>query len=594
MTQEEKLEEAKRLYKDANADQRYVLERLFPELEESEKESEDERIIRSLKEIVTAAFSIERKEVLVSINGLKKDDLIAWLEKNKNIDEVESNENGLIADTIKYKNKPKFGVGDFISYNGNVYEVVGVCNLFDDEYRLKNLKTNRFLQANVYTVDNFYHFAKGAEKKESKETEHNSAWTEEDEGYYNSIIEHLKYSITNGKPETYRSGRLTDWLKSLKEIVQLRRNTWKPTEEQCKPIDKEKVLICARRDIALSIMKFLDRNTLGMCLSGMERADLESAVMDSDWSKLYDYMKKKLEKQGEQTNNLIQQEAMDIAVAKCFDEGESKSTDKLEPDFNFKVGQWIVATGKCAYLIVKIDGFNVTLVDTNGDESVFDVSSLNDAHLWTVDDAQDGDVLFEDKMSTLPSPFIVIFKKKDSVNTISSHCFIGFDGKFYEGEDYHYSENLHPAIKEQRDILEKAMTDAGWKFDFKKKELKKIEDEPNKCEGCNNAKGCVACVNGSEWAHIEEQNSTWSEDDERNRQGIIDEIEANKHSAPDYDFATYDRFLSWLKSLKERVQSQNTWKPSDEQMRILSIYADQNNTHGSVLTSLYQDLKKKL
>ena len=41
MTQEEKLEEAKRLYKDANADQRYMLEKLFPEL----KESEDERLI---------------------------------------------------------------------------------------------------------------------------------------------------------------------------------------------------------------------------------------------------------------------------------------------------------------------------------------------------------------------------------------------------------------------------------------------------------------------------------------------------------------------------------------------------------------------
>lgn len=66
------------------------------------------------------------------------------------------------------------------------------------------------------------------------------------------------------------------------------------------PIDKEKVLIGARKDIALSIISFLDRNTLGMFLSNMESADLESAVVDSDWSKVYDYMKKKLEKQNEQ------------------------------------------------------------------------------------------------------------------------------------------------------------------------------------------------------------------------------------------------------------------------------------------------------
>ena len=45
----------------------------------------------------------------------------------------------------------------------------------------------------------------------------------------------------------------------------------------------------------------------------------------------------------------------------------------------------------------------------------------------------------------------------------------------------------------------------------------------------------------------------WSEEDERNLQGIIDEINANKNNAPDYDLATYDRFLSWIKSLKERI-----------------------------------------
>lgn len=55
------------------------------------------------------------------------------------------------------------------------------------------------------------------EKKELKKIEPKPVWSEEDEGCYNSIIEHLKYSITNGKPETYRSGRLTDWLRSIKE-----------------------------------------------------------------------------------------------------------------------------------------------------------------------------------------------------------------------------------------------------------------------------------------------------------------------------------------------------------------------------------------
>ena len=44
MSHEEKLEEAKRLYETANADQKYVLESLFPEL----AESKDERVRKDL------------------------------------------------------------------------------------------------------------------------------------------------------------------------------------------------------------------------------------------------------------------------------------------------------------------------------------------------------------------------------------------------------------------------------------------------------------------------------------------------------------------------------------------------------------------
>lgn len=49
MTQEEKLKEAKRLYKTANADQKYVLERLFPELAERGDEENIKKLIDELK-----------------------------------------------------------------------------------------------------------------------------------------------------------------------------------------------------------------------------------------------------------------------------------------------------------------------------------------------------------------------------------------------------------------------------------------------------------------------------------------------------------------------------------------------------------------
>ena len=67
MSQEDKLQEAKRLYETANADQRYVLESLFPEL----KESEDERTRKEIVQFI-------RMEVEDEIVGNK---WLAWLDK---------------------------------------------------------------------------------------------------------------------------------------------------------------------------------------------------------------------------------------------------------------------------------------------------------------------------------------------------------------------------------------------------------------------------------------------------------------------------------------------------------------------------------
>ena len=72
---------------------------------------------------------------------------------------------------------------------------------------------------------------------------------------------------------------------------------WVAWLEKQESIDRDKLVKGVLTGVANSIMKFLDRNTLGMCLSNVECADLESAVINSDWSKVYDYMKKKLEKQ---------------------------------------------------------------------------------------------------------------------------------------------------------------------------------------------------------------------------------------------------------------------------------------------------------
>lgn len=79
-----------------------------------------------------------------------------------------------------------------------------------------------------------------------------------------------------------------------------------------------------------------------------------------------------------------------------------------------------------------------------------------------------------------------------------------------------------------------------------------------------------------------EQSSTWSKEDERLLNNMIIVIKDY------YNDKDAQSLISWLKSLKPQSQ----WKPSDEQMATLYKYAEQNNYDGSILTSLYNDLKK--
>ena len=151
MTQEEKFKEAKRLYETANADQKYVLESLFPEL----KESEDERIVKELltffRESIHGGHILTNKEY---------DSWIAWLEKQgghaKFIngiqvgDKVTRNEDGVLVNLSQLnrvakklgeqkpadKVEPKFKIGDFIVNDycmGRIVEITNDAYLLDTE-----------------------------------------------------------------------------------------------------------------------------------------------------------------------------------------------------------------------------------------------------------------------------------------------------------------------------------------------------------------------------------------------------------------------------------------------------------------------------
>ena len=96
---------------------------------------------------------------------------------------------------------------------------------------------------------------------------------------------------------------------------------------------------------------------------------------------------------------------------------------------------------------------------------------------------------------------------------------------------------------------------------------------------------------------IAEQKPAWSEDDENRINRLIAYFE-DKESFTAEDDVVY---ANWLKSLKDRVQPQSQWKPTDEQMKILNEVLNFAANHESfhwndnifgTLNNLIRQLKK--
>jgi hypothetical protein len=249
-----------------------------------------------------------------------------------------------------------------------------------------------------------------------------------------------------------------------------------------------------------------------------------------------------------------------------------------------------------------------TITDTNNMVRSYSVKGFDsNARLWDITkDAKDGDVLAIESENGYPSPFIAICKER-GLDFFNSHCFVAFDGKFYVGENGHSIEDIHPATKEQCDLLFQKMHDAGYEWNIESKELKKIENknpmlsdffraeyERGKADAQKPAEWseedsymlgqAIKCVNNSgkldvsteeieDWLkslkdHVQPK-PEWSEEDE----GFLDLLLAvftNEH--PNGIFSTGDipvfkgnlvtsnRIIEWLKSLRPQKQ----WKPSEE------------------------------
>lgn len=312
-----------------------------------------------------------------------------------------------------------------------------------------------------------------------------------------------------------------------------------------------------------------------------------------------------LEKQGEQNDSGVKD-------YNSIDPHFGKSIDKAEPKFH--EGQWIVWQGK--NFKVNYNGCGYELTDQNGKSTSLEYGAIDEtANLWTIQDAKAGDVLATGQGN------IFIFKSiSDCV--VCDYCGLYY-GKFMDCSANVNSPKsapigFHPATKEQCEQLEKAMADAGYTFDFEKKELKKIENEIEIPFGAKDSelieesyyipKGFHAEIDGDKVVIKKgEKPTTWSDEDEYKTEKmlgwlntLINYIQGDATVSLDLyreRKQQVEQIKTWLKSLKDR----HTWKPSDEQMEAFEHfvrgigengYASPYENNTKLLYSLLEQLKK--
>lgn len=232
MTKEEKLEEAKRLYKTANADQKYVLESLFPEL----KESDDERMIQYFKDL--APF--DKADELYEKYGFSHKDAIAWLEKRveqKSAEWSEEDEEihrkcicAMRASACGFPEEEKFveQVDNWLeSLKGRV-QLQQKQEWSEGDKAVLDALIRKLEGEDIYVSPYLaVECLKSLKYRVQTYSQKPVEWSEEDENLLKLSLENLTELKDRFGNEYGKVGDCIVWLKSLKD-----RYTWKPSDEQ--------------------------------------------------------------------------------------------------------------------------------------------------------------------------------------------------------------------------------------------------------------------------------------------------------------------------------------------------------------------------
>ena len=322
-------------------------------------------------------------------------------------------------------------------------------------------------------------------------------------------------------------------------------------------------------------------------------------------------------------------------------QGEQKPADKAEPKFH--EGDWVVNNnGEPQFSQVTARSWPDSKIKGAKDnfESFINTATLDKQyHLWTIQDAKDGDVLY---CKSSGIEYIVMNKGVNEHGNIDSYfrynSFNGF-GIDIPAVLSTRQDDITPATKKQRDLLFSKMKDAGYEWDANKKELKKIEQNPtNEVGNYNHKEVLQTIINEQKPAWDEEDENMiqdiindiaiaqeqvycksrcedeinwlkslkervqpkqeWSEEDRRMLIGLIDELDAIMNKATPNEISVYSKYANWLNSIKDRVgckvncTTTKEWKPSDEQMSVIEAVINNRSFQRRLLVSLYEQLKK--
>ena len=182
---------------------------------------------------------------------------------------------------------------------------------------------------------------------------------------------------------------------------------------------------------------------------------------------------------------------------------------KIEP--KFKVGDWIssnLSNSSNLLCIIDVDETNYEVVTPKGSTGVPSIRYIdNHFHLWTIiQDAKDGDIIcYRDEISLYKNYIKNCNTQETTFGGVVYYCC--YDGKrFITNSFYSLTEqdkiDIHPATKEQRDILMKAMNNSGIVWDAENKEFKKNDIKLYTQYWNNKERLIIVCNEGSVFVDI--------------------------------------------------------------------------------------------